>query len=323
MAVRNKAIVELERDSKLDRIIMTFIMLCIVAVGVYFAIYFNQVQRTSNVTIEAKKIETFEELKALNNTLLNDNYFITKDIIIDEDFTLGSKENPLTGKLFGNGHTISINCETSSSLIYQIVGNSTVSNLKVEYTKKTSQLTKDFGGIATINYGKITDCYVTYNEGLYVGDSATVGGVCALNFGELKNVICKVNLIENLTQFSNSRIGGIVGVSMDNSLIENCLSLATSQYVENIESNIENGQLKTYNIGKVYGTKFSNASVKSVYTVKTKALYSDKFDSGIVWNLTDEYQGSSFYYEIMKLGKTTWNIASLDSIELIITNINE
>ena len=115
MADKNKTIIELERDSKTQMVVMCLIMCVVVAAGLFLAVYFNQIKMTSEVTVEAKKVSSFEELAELNNTMLNDNYFLTSDIIINEPFVLGSKDNPLTGKIFGNGHSIIVNYNADSS----------------------------------------------------------------------------------------------------------------------------------------------------------------------------------------------------------------
>lgn len=323
MADKNKTIIELERDSKTQMVVMCLIMCVVVAIGIFLAVYFKQIKMTSEVTVEAKKVSSFEELAALNNTMLNDNYFLTNDIIINEPFVLGSKDNPLTGKIFGNGHSIIINYNADSSIIYQVGKEGKVSNLEVEYKLATSEITENFGGIVTFNYGTISDCLVTYQDSLVVNEALTVGGICALNFGKLQNCICKVKFVENSNQLANSRMGGLVGVLMENGSIENCFSLASSQLIENIDAVVENGQLKNYNIGCVYGQKATNTKITNVYTIKSSLLYCDKFDTSIVWDVKTEFASKEFYYNTLKFELSVWNIDSIDAIDLVITNINE
>ena len=110
---------------------------------------------------------------------------------------------------------------------------------------------------------------------------------------------------------------------MENGSIENCFSLASSKLIENNDAVVENGQLKNYNIGCVYGQKATNTQITNVYTIKSSLLYSDKFDTNIVWDVRTEFIDQEFYYNTLKLEQSIWNINSIDSIDLVITNINE
>lgn len=323
MANVNKTIKELEKDSKKQMVIMSIIVCIIVAVGLFLAVHFNLVKLSNEVKINSKTISSLEDLKSLNEELLNDNYFLTNDIYIDEPFVLGSKDNPLSGTIYGNGHSIIINYAATNSLIYQIEKNAKVSNLMINYIVKTGEIIMDFGGITNYNYGVIKDCYVSFSEGVIVNSKAAIGGMVAVNYGSILNSIVNVDFMEKKELITGVRIGGFAGVLMKDAAIENCVAFSSSEYISNVDYDSVTSGYKFPNIGCVYGTKYDGVKIQNVYTLKTNDVYSDKFDGNIIWEYSIVFDEVQFYYDVLKLEKTAWKINSYRNIELVITNINE
>lgn len=158
------------------------------------------------------RIYTFQQLKNIKQNL-NGHYKLEADIdFLNQEFpVIGDYENDFTGTFDGNGHRIVIRyaengtnalfAKTSEQAVIkntylvcplnrfslvaenygQILNSANTSFVKREYDD-----TRNYGGIAQINFGKISDCYSTssvYSK----GTGYKAGGIAGINYGEILN----------------------------------------------------------------------------------------------------------------------------------------
>ena len=147
------------------------------------------------------------------------------------------------GSFDGNNHKIkNLDIDRPTVGLFNAVGHDAiVKNLGVEITAKG--FVNASGGFAAINYGAITNCYVTgsitgssgiggfvlenrgtitncYVTGSITG-SSSIGGLVFTNYGTITNCHAKVEIICNRNNYSNNILGGLVGHN-NNGTITNC-----------------------------------------------------------------------------------------------------
>ncbi|MCL2721302.1 MAG: hypothetical protein FWD47_08190 [Treponema sp.] len=150
-----------------------------------------------------------------------------ENYILTEDITLSNWTPPsnFTGKLYGNGHTITINNFSSSTNIglLGVADDALVRDLHIEYPNTSITGSTNFGGITGEMRGtsRIENSIVS---GAINGSATNIGGIVgSLTNGTIENSYSSVNI--NYTRSGNSdnpiRIGGFVGYSTNSTLI-NC-----------------------------------------------------------------------------------------------------
>ena len=160
---------------------------------------------------ETVRISTAEELMELAENCVSDTWSQDKTILLENDINLtGLDFTPiplLSGTFDGQGHNIiGVSFDAAGStqgLFRMILASGEVKNLRVSGTIKASGTGESIGGIAGVNYGKITNCRF---DGDIQAVSA-VGGIAGLNAGGAEISGCTVTG----TLYGRHRVGGIAG----------------------------------------------------------------------------------------------------------------
>lgn len=216
---------------------------------------------------------------------------LTDDIDVGNITPIGDSSKPFIGIFDGNGHTVTVDIETSSEYagLFGYVGG-TIKNLGVEgsikdscasvagalagriYTngyiencfsdcdveiKTTANDQAFIGGLVGQNYGRIINCY---SKGNLIGDTdhygSSIGGFVGYNYGNIINCYSTGNVSTgNVTDHSRfGAIGGFVGGCNDSETV-NCY--ATGNITENKPDSYENKGVGGF-AGRVCNTKISN-----------------------------------------------------------------
>lgn len=139
-----------------------------------------------------ESICSIDELNAIRKNL-SGSYRLDCDISISpSDFWLpiGQSNSPsvapkyFTGKLDGNGHTITLSSD-SGGLFFFLDKSAVVSNLKVNVSLTVSQSTNPIGAVAGWNFGRLENIQVS---GAIQTAVAMTGGLVGQNYGLLRDV---------------------------------------------------------------------------------------------------------------------------------------
>ena len=235
-----------------------------------------------------RKVETLEDFNAIGTTTesLQESYILVSDIDA-KDKAINTVAHNDTGKAFqgvfdGNGHTIS-NCTPTTatankgfncSLFGTVAASGVIRNLNVI---NATINTRFGGGIATLNWGTIENCFISATVTVSTSTAANpTGGIVSKNAGgKIKNCVAVIVAGDGVT---NACVGGIAGRTTNvNSVIENCyLYSETFEIFETSASGDANDLRKTTNA----------QAVKTAEELKT--LDYTMFDSSI-WDFSGEY----------------------------------
>ena len=157
------------------------------------------------------RISTADELMELAANCVSDTWSQGRTILLENDINLtGLDFTPiplLSGTFDGQGHSIiGVSFDAAGStqgLFRMILESGEVKNLRVSGTIKAAGTGESIGGIAGVNYGKITGCRF---DGDIQAVSA-VGGIAGLNAGGAEISGCTVTG----TLYGRHRVGGIAG----------------------------------------------------------------------------------------------------------------
>lgn len=157
------------------------------------------------------KISTADELTALIESCVSDSYSIGKTFLLENDINMTGlrfSSVPLMGGVFdGQGHSITgVNFDSSGSaqgLFRMVLSSGEVKDLNVTGKISASGTAENIGGIAGINYGKITGCSFDGN----VSGVSAVGGIAGKNCEGAVISDCSVSGTLN----GQHRVGGIAG----------------------------------------------------------------------------------------------------------------
>lgn len=125
------------------------------------------------------------------------------------------------------------------------------------------------GGIASVNYGKINDCYYDGNISSYEIASAAgyFGGLCGVNYGAITNstTYAEINVVNNATSSSSIYyfVGGLCGYNLGS--IYNCSAYANSYNCSKSTNAVYFGGLTAYNRGNL---SYCLADVDSIGSVR-------------------------------------------------------
>lgn len=160
---------------------------------------------------ETVRISTAGELMELAANCVSDTWSQGKTILLENDINLtGLDFTPiplLSGTFDGQGHNIiGVSFDAAGStqgLFRMVLATGEVKNLRVSGTLKASGTGESIGGIAGVNYGRITNCRF---DGDIQAVSA-VGGIAGLNAEGAEISGCTVTG----TLYGRHRVGGIAG----------------------------------------------------------------------------------------------------------------
>ena len=200
-----------------------------------------------NVTL----ITNAEQLQDINNDL-SGAYILANDIdMTDFAFTpIGSKDTPFTGIFEGNGYEVQNLTINHSGSDYQGLFGTIGTDGKVMNVGVSGSI-KGFlyvGGVASSNYGTITNCY---NAGNISGKEDYVGGVAGTNHGTITNCYNTGSVI------GGSWIGGVAG-NNEKGTITSCYNTGSvtgdGVYVGGVAGASYSGEiLNCYNTGSITG----------------------------------------------------------------------
>lgn len=157
---------------------------------------------------EIIQINTEADLKSIINDL-SATYALKADITLSEDWhSIGTKDEPFTGKLYGDGHFISglkFSTEREGGLFVSnngVIDGVTLKNFDINAFKAQKSAEYFCGGFAAYNYGTISNCNIDGNNKFSFGISTTLvtenashklnmGGLCGINYGTING--CKIN----------------------------------------------------------------------------------------------------------------------------------
>lgn len=237
-------------------------------------------------------------------------------IYINEDFTVGDwtalfgDENVFTGKIIGNGHTITIN-SFADGKYWSFIGASSgsISDLKVvvpSITKAfaaTDNVSLYIGGIVGSNSGTINNCHATVtldisNQGKEI---FYVGGIAAFNSakGEIYNSSSDLNV--KIDGALSAQVGGLVGASTGGTISKNTAKTIVS--LDNIVKEAAAGGL----VGKAKNGTISECAVEEGSKIEVSAV--ENADAGGFVGKTDAAFVSKCYMGKIEVISATANIA--------------
>ncbi len=261
-------------------------------------------------------IKTSADLQNINNNL-SGKYILMNNIDLSGvDWTAigGSKDNPFTGELNGNGFTISnltINETTIDSGVglFGNISGATIKNVKIENASVTASETgtDNYVGILTGNAGSgsiIED--VTIVNSTMQADATFVGAIAG-SAGD-GTIINKVN-VENVTIGSNNGVAGagvIIGFGTSVKI--------TNSIITNSDMNISIGYVSGNIAGAVYESEISNVYVNS--NITSGAVASGALVGAISGGHIDHifYDGQFSEALIGGIGENTYGYAFISDI---------
>lgn len=181
-------------------------------------------------------------------------FTLTKDITYDSFYGEEYENTIFSGKLEGNGHTITILSESlcDTGIFYKIGQNGEINNLKIRGVIVAAKLHPSVGSLANYNEGTITNVTtygenykegtVTYDDGISstggtLGDytcldtAGGAGGIVGTNKGSIKYCVNEMRVSAVVGG------GGIAGVN--NGLISECYNLGAIGTTGAASSNID------------------------------------------------------------------------------------
>ena len=213
-------------------------------------------------------IESEEDLINMSNQ--KDGYYVlNRDITLTKSWTaIGSKDEPFSGSLVGNGHTISFlgleepfaRNEIDDTVYYSFFGHLTGTVLRTKFygihakIKETSKENLLYSSIAYTNNGRITSCELA-NSGITLdGNNVCAGLLAAKNYGNIKN--CGVYAQLEATVSGNCFLGGIIG-EMNDGIVEQTKRETTTYF--KINSNCETNDYKV-GLGTIIGAMYGGTA---------------------------------------------------------------
>lgn len=146
------------------------------------------------------EITDAREMQVLLKNAPHEDFVLANDI----DFNGESFDaNNFSGTFDGQNYIIS-NIKLSNGLFYENSGE--IKNVNV-ILSQNNEMNSYFGGIAAINYGKISDCFVA-GEVIFSGETLVGGGIVATNYAEISNCQSSVNF---QIVSGDVTVGGICG----------------------------------------------------------------------------------------------------------------
>ncbi|UKK48436.1 hypothetical protein L6475_00265 [Prevotella sp. E9-3] len=191
-------------------------------------------QAGSGTKEDPYQIKNANQLKSITKAL-NAHFVLTADITLNEDANgsgwdpIGKKENPFTGTLDGQGHTIKnmwMKRPTTNGVgLFGYINNATISRVILETDDNGIKGAKSVGGICGYGQGNssFNKCAVKGN----IAGNEYIGSICGETNGSVTISECYSEGSITGTQ-SYDYVGGIVGVASPNlTTITECYSKAS------------------------------------------------------------------------------------------------
>ena len=227
------------------------------------------------------QIGTAEDLAAFAELVNGDNPYanavLTADIVKpgDDVSMIGRDGQDFQGFYDGQGHSITINAinmQADGTAIFRNVGmHAVIQNLKVQGSITTNK--KEAAGIAAWSSGTIRGCYVDLTVTSAVAGDGTHGGIVGVsnNCSMIEDCLAKITILGEAT----NNCGGVVGWASGRTNIINCLVVSEGSTLDlsnNGSANIaRNGgnvkavDLNTYN-QDIYENRPTGASYNNYVT---------------------------------------------------------
>ena len=220
--------------------------------------------KRKDVTFSEEKVDTIYVMSAEDLTKklanhYNDIFIFADDIVVEEQFSLGSQDHPFVGKVIGNGYSLTLkgNC---NSLFEYIGEGGIVEDINIIFEKVGVEI-KDFGLLAIENRGVIRNVKLTVEEFQYVGTGMkTLGMVAAFNYGEIDSVVLDYTVKNMLKGSTAPAMGGICAKNYGT--IKNVLVFPHHEDFKELEPGNTNSK-----IGAVYLDAYGDSSFENCYAV--------------------------------------------------------
>ncbi len=227
---------------------------------------------------EIIQINTEADLKSIVNDL-SATYALKSDITLGDDWhAIGTKNDPFTGKLYGDGHYISglkYATENEGGLFISnngIIDGVTLKNITVSTFKAQKSAEYFCGGFAAYNYGTISNCTIEGDNKFTFSISLTLvtenashkinsGALCGINYGTI--IGCNVNGV-----MTNSYVAGMTATwsgfipPMSGSCTFNTVVYFGNVAGRNVGT-IKNTAVNCTHVCKLKGEAFNNGDVIS------------------------------------------------------------
>ena len=295
----------MKKGMNLKKYKKTMIIRCAIGCGIFsllaagFASYFvlsGHFDSFKNDQKTIKHVATIEDLQTINLQKLNDIIILDNDLVLEEDFVLGSQNKIFEGEFYGNGHSITFTNTITTPFIYQIGEEGSVSDVEIIYENALLNLQQDFGGITLTNYGKISNCKVDYDSRVTIESANSVGGVVAYNYGSIDHCLSIVNFDDNnQLGLLNVIAGGIAGFNNGSGSIQNCVSHVRSEYISNRYSDIITGKIPVPKLGGIIGGNKDTATVKKNYCNASLTISADYINEWVTYVPDSEIKGKAVY----------------------------
>jgi hypothetical protein len=185
--------------------------------------------------VDSVNVASVDDLIELGETIHNDKLYLTSDISIsDNEFKIGSDENPFSGVFDGRGRTVYLrysDADENTSLFGGISSKAIIRNINFVYENDIDVQGETFGGIAKINDGTIENCSVSFGS-LKLNQSGMFSPFVTINRGEISHILIK---------------GAVVGAAND------ARTAQEEQAAKMEEEKTLFGYACVYNYGKVEG----------------------------------------------------------------------
>ncbi len=282
-------------------IIISVLSLCAAVLGALVSlnhIHYN-VEKELEFTITTEEDFYFfiENYNQYNIVKLMDN------IEIKQKFeSIGNKQNQYNKVFDGQGYSITLLEEAKDTPLFGIIAESgVVKNLEL-FVNNCEITTASYGALAIQNKGTIINCLVDVN--LVLSADSIVGGIAAVNEGKISYCYVGGIITKNISKEDSVKKSIVAGgVSFNNGTLDSIISAV--EYIEFNETdsnNILKGELNN-TIGIIYGiNNFDVSAVKNCYYM-TNCYYKDSV------NLNSYVVIENYYLSDMKF---VTNIMDLD-----------
>ena len=188
------------------------------------------------------------------------------NFVLEEDIDLKDIEwSPVnfTGTLNGQNHKIEnlkFKSQKSLSLFGRNSGN--IANLQIVLSDNEYKEITSFAGVATANYGTISNCVVNGTLTIQTNLDAVIGGLVGKNYADIEN--CQTSLTITIDAgYNDVVVGGLVGISTEGKILpvvkKNASNITLNAIMTDCKKFVCGGL-----IGKVYNHQTSSQNESHV-----------------------------------------------------------
>lgn len=254
----------------------------------------NQLTRFDELFPSTVYINTPSELMSIKRKDMNSQYILMNDLTFESSTDLFDKNIDFTGVLEGNGHTINIKGTAINSLFYKVGSKGEIKDLKINYINDVEPVEKNFGGIATINEGKIQNVKVEFSKTLSLKEHEFVGGIAAINNGEISKSISIVDFKETEKFVKNYSYGGIVGNALGGKVTQ-IVTMVNSEFLIDHKQDIIDGVASSPKVAYSVAARAEKSETSLIYTLDNEQQFIDRTQPFVTLKSEDELKVGRFY----------------------------